>query len=154
MEEFVDRGKQPLSKVLNHGLFSAHAKPGHPRTASYFSLIERNGDGRDLILNGQFVGSSGIAHSPDITLTKLDSNQVVSIYECKNHSSPLGIGVYREFIGYCKEMKLLQEANKSRIKDIIDSYPELGPCIYTSATANANHKEKVKRYGFTVIDRF
>ena len=154
VEEFINRGKQPQSKVITHGIFSAHAKPGNPRSSSYFTLIDPSGDARDLILNGQFEGVSEIYHSPDLALTKCDSDEIVSIYECKNHSSPLGLGVYREFIGDCEEMGLVQKANKSRIKDLIDSYPELRPCIYTSAAANSVHKEKMKTYGFTVVDCF
>ena len=155
IEEFMTRGRTPQCKMMTSlGIFQPHAKPGNPRSASYFSIIDPlGGETTDLILNGRFTGASGIFHSPDLVLAKLDSDEVVSIYECKNHSGALGLGVYREFIGYCEEMELLQKANRSRIKTLFDSSPEMRPCIYTSAVANRMHKEGMEIYNFSVRDR-
>jgi hypothetical protein len=155
IDEFMIRGRTPECKMMTSlGIFQPHAKPGNPRSASYFSIVDPlGGETTDLILNGRFAGASGVLHSPDLVLARLDSNDVVSIYECKNHSGNLGLGVYREFIGYCEEMELLQKANRSRIKTLFDSSPEMRPCIYTSAVANRVHKEGMETYNFSVKDR-
>ena len=152
-KELMDRRKTPQFKNLNMNIFCPHAKPGRPKSASYISFSDQVGETLDLFLNGKFRGMSNIYHSPDLVLAKSKNGQIVSIYECKNHSGPLELGVYREFIGYCEEMGLLVRGNRSHIRTLRDSYPELRPCIYTSATANGNHKNNMRRYDFTVIDK-
>ena len=156
LEEFVNRRKTPLCISKKTGFFSPHAKPGHPRSGDYFSLGDPSGgENRDLILNGEFPGISGVYHSPDIVLAKFDSDKIVSIYECKNYSGRLGPRVYREFIGFCKEMDLLSTANQIRINALIGTFPEMAPCIYTSAIADQSQAEKMKKkYNFAVIDHF
>jgi hypothetical protein len=97
IEEFADSGKIPLCQSKSPGIFRLHAKPGKPRTADYFRLVDpQHGEDRDLILNGEFEGVSGISHSPDIVLTKSDEDKIISIYECKNYSGSIGPGIYRE----------------------------------------------------------
>ena len=112
------------------------------------------GEVRDLILNGEFPGESGIRHSPDIVLAESGKEKIVSIYECKNHSGALELGIYREFIGYSKELGLLSKANQNRINGLIGTFPELTPGIYTSAVARQNQMNKMKKkYNFTVNDQ-
>ena len=153
LEEFMNAGKNLRCQFKSPGIFKPHAKPGKPRSADYFRLIDpQGGENRDLILNGEFQGVSGVAHSPDIALTKPDENKIVSIYECKNSSS-LGPGVYREFIGYCEEMGLLVKSNRNRVNAVIDTFSVMKPCIYTSAYADQDHVGKMKKtYDFTVAD--
>jgi hypothetical protein len=156
LDEFVMRRKTPQCISNRAGFFSPHAKPGHPRSADYFILSDPSGgEDRDLILNGEFPGISGVNHSPDIVLAKSGTNEVISIYECKNYSGRLGRGVYREFIGYCKEMGLLSKANQMRINALIGTFPEMAPCIYTSGIASQIQVQKMKKtYNFTVSDSF
>jgi hypothetical protein len=156
IEQFINRSKIAEGKMINYGLFAPHSKPGRPRTASYFSIRDPlGGQAHDLILNGRFTGTSGINHSPDITLTPENDDKIISIFECKNYSARLGLGVFREFIGYYEEMGLLRTANRDRIEDVISIYPEMKSCIYTSAVAASTHKENMmRRYGFATIDRF
>jgi hypothetical protein len=149
----MNRGKTPQIKNVRNNTFSPHLKPGNPKSASYISFFDPNGEALDLFLNGKFQGLSDIYHSPDLVLTTSTNDEIVSIYECKNHSGKLGLGIYREFIGYCEEMGLLVRGNRSKVKTLRDSYPEVRPCIYTSAVANRVHKENMKRYDFTVVDR-
>ena len=153
-KELMDRGKIPSFLNVSGNKFSAHAKPGKPRSASYISFHDPAGETLNLFLNGKFLGRSKIYHSPDLALTTSKNDQIVSIYECKNHSGPLVLGVYREFIGYCEEMDLLVRGSRNqKIRTVRNSYPELRPCIYTSATAKKSHKNLMKRYDFTVIDK-
>ena len=64
-------------------------------------------------------------------------------------------GCYREFIGFCKEMDLLSKANQIRINSLIGTFPEMIPCVYTSAIANQNYISKMKKaYNFMVVDNF
>lgn len=155
LEEFMNGGKIPRCQSKSPGIFRPHAKPGKSRSADYFRLIDpQGGEDRDLILNGQFQGISGVPHSPDIALTKPDKDEIVSIYECKNSSS-LGPGVYREFIGYCEEMGLLIKSNKNRFNAVIDTFTVMKPCIYTSASADQDYVGKMKKtYNFAVVDGF
>ena len=154
IEEFINVGRIPQCQSITPGVFKPHAKPGRPRAADYFRLIDpQGGEDRDIILNGEFQGISGISHSPDIVLTKSNENHIISIYECKNHSGSLGPGIYREFIGYCEETGLLVKSNRGRISALTDTFPVMVPCIYTSAVANQDHVEKVKKtYNFSVVD--
>lgn len=151
-KELMDRGKIPSFQNVRRNIFSVHAKPGNPRSASYISFHDPAGETLFLFLNGKFPGLSKIYHSPDLVLTTSKNDQIVSIYECKNHSGKLGLDVYREFIGYCEEMNLLVRGSRNqRIRTVRNSYPELRPCIYTSAIANKSHKNLMERYDFTVI---
>jgi hypothetical protein len=155
LEEFVNGGKIPACQSRYPGIFRPHLKPGRPRSGDYFRLIDpQGGENRDLILNGEFKGISGILHSPDISLTQPDEDEIISIYECKNYSNSLGPGVYREFIGYCEEMGLLVRSNKGRFSAVINTFAVMTPCIYTSAIVNRDHAEKLKKtYNFSVVDQ-
>lgn len=156
IEQFTNRGKTPRCNNPVHGVFFVpHVKPGSPRSTSYFSLVDSaGGETVDLILNGKFAGVSEIRHSPDIVLTAEGSDDIKAIYECKSYSGSLGIGVYREFIGFCQEMGLLRKANRDRVRAVTDPYPEMRSCIYTSAVANPAHVQGIGIYDFAVVDRF
>ena len=154
LEEFINRGKTPICVSKRAGYFSPHLRPGYARSADYFRLADPlGGEVRELILNGQFIGDSGVYHSPDIVLAESDENRIVSIYECKNYSGTIGPGTYREFIGYCKETGLLSKANQVRINGLIGTFPELAPSIFTSGAVNQSQADKMKRkYNFNVFD--
>jgi len=157
-QELLKRGKTPIFQNIltrrSGNYFSAHAKPGKPGTGSYISFTDQTGETLDLFLNCKFLGLSNVYHSPDIVLKASNNEQIVSIYECKNHSGNLELPVYREFMGYCEEMNLLVRGNrKQRIRTVRNSYSELRPCIYTSAVARKIHENLTKRYDFKVIDK-
>lgn len=146
-EELIKRGKTPLPQNIRHGVFMPHSKPGNPMTASYIYLQEPKGGTSDLFLNGKFSGRSGARHSPDIVLIERNSGKILSIYECKNHSGTLGLNYYREFIGYLEEMRIPKRAHTFR-----NFYPELRPCIYTSAIASSLGNMIQYQYDFSVDD--
>ncbi len=154
VDEWIRRGKSPMPQNVSKSTFAPHSKPGNPMTASYVSLQETNEETFDLFLNGRFRSRSGIEHSPDIALVRQTSGDVLSIYECKNHSGTLGLNYYREFIGYLEEMKLPIRGPGTRYYEwFLNLYPEMRPCIYTSAVANFAHRYIQDKYGFRVIDR-
>lgn len=151
-KELMNRGKIPSFHNVRGNVFSAHAKPGKPRSASYISFHDKAGETLNLFINSKFLGLSKIYHSPDLVLTTSNNDHIVSIYECKNHSGRLELDVYREFIGYCEEMDLLVRGSRNqKIRTVRNSYPELRPCIYTSAVAKKRHENLMKRYDFTVL---
>lgn len=152
-EELMNRGKLPIPQNIRGNVFSPHAKPGNAGSASYISFSDQAGETLDLFLNVKFQGLSNVYHSPDIVLKASKNDQIVSVYECKNHHGKLGLGIYREFIGYCEEMNMLVRGNRNqKIRTLRNSYPELRPCIYTSAVTNKSHKSLMERYDFSVID--
>lgn len=104
-----------------------------------------------LFMNGQTTGRSGVSLAPDITLNDGSDGLPFSIYECKNYSNVLGVGVYREFIGYLIEFDLRPWGRRS--KSFISNFPDLSPRIYASAVTQLDHREICTKYGFTVIDR-
>lgn len=146
--ELVKRGKTPRLRNVTNNVFAPHSKPGNAMAASYISLEEPNCETFDLFLNGRFSGKSGARHSPDIVLMEENSGKILSIYECKNHSGPLELTNYREFIGYLEEMKLPRRAQAT----IRNLYPEMRPCIYTSAVSRLIHACLQEEYDFSVVD--
>ena len=149
-DELIKRGKSPIPRAIKPGgRFIPHSGPGDPLTASYLSFVEPNAGAFDLFLNCRFRGVSGVRHSPDIVLRKSNAGSILSVYECKNHSWTLGLSYYREFIGYLREMKI--EGQRARLYR--DLYPEMRPCIYTSAIASLSHSGIAGRYDFVVVDR-
>lgn len=141
--------------VNQTGGFRPLFNPGFARNRSYLKFVDRNKRGRDLFLsmNGKLEGSNRVFHSPDIALT-LENVQgtPLSIYECKDYSNTLGIGVYREFIGFLFELNLKKWSR--RTTDNFRAFPELSPMIYTSAVAIQQHKYMAeKTYNFTVEDQ-
>jgi len=153
--ELADRGKTPVPCNTSGGVFAPHSKPGNPRTASYISFEDPLGEDLNLYLNCSFSGKSRVEHSPDIVLTRSGTREdVVSVYECKNHSGRLGLTAYREFLGYCLEMRLLSIGPGSeRLRTLRGAYPESKPCIYTSSLAHSTHRKIGVTYGFDVIDQ-
>jgi hypothetical protein len=147
VEEFRQNGKAPLCVSKTTGIFRPLHKPGLPRNGDYFHLMSNSSRGNlDIILNGTFEGPSGISHSPDIAVTDINQNKVITFYECKNYSGSLGPGVYREIIGYYKEFKCKKNP---------DYYDVATPSIYTSGTANDFHKRRMKeKYNVIVNDLF
>lgn len=157
-KELLNRGKTPIFRNIRaHSggkVFSVHAKPGKPGTGSYISFTDQVGETLDLFLNCRFLGLSYVYHCPDIVLKASNNKEIVSIFECKSHSGNLELPVYREFMGYCEEMKLLVKGNRNqRIRTVRNSYPEIRPCIYTSAVTRKTHENLTKRYDFTVVDK-
>lgn len=158
IEEFKHNGKTPLCISTSRipGVFRPHFKPGWPRNADYFQIVgARTIENRDLILNGKFEGISGIFHSPDIALTKPHENKVITFYECKNYSGRISPGVYREFIGYCKEMGVSLASINSKFSAFTDTFSVMTPCLYTSGFADIDHIEKMKeKYNLAIRDHF
>lgn len=150
----VNRNKQPFAVNQQNG-FRPLYNPGNPLNYSYLRFIDRDNQGVDLYLsmNAQVPGSTGVLHSPDIVLTHNSvDGPVHSIYECKNYSNRLGIGVYREFIGFLKELGL--NIWGSRSKNMFRAMPDMSPRIYTSAIASVVHQQMAQdKYGFSVEDR-
>jgi hypothetical protein len=68
------------------------------------------------------------------------------------HSGYLGLGVYREFIGYLMETGLLSYKGKSKVQEFYGAFPELSPRIFTTATARVIHGKIPTEYGFRVED--
>jgi hypothetical protein len=148
VEEFKQMGRTPICIQRTNGVFRPLHKPGLHRTnGDYFRLLGNNQDKTmDIFLNGTFTGQSGINHSPDIALTERNNDKVISFYECKNYSRCLGPGVYREMIGYCNEFKY----KKSGFSDYVNAFT---PAIYTSATADSIHVQKMKeKYNVIIND--
>jgi hypothetical protein len=106
-KELMDRGKLPIFRNPQGNVFAFHAKPGKPKTASYITFYDQNGEDMNLFLNAEFPGRSKVLHSPDMILTSSKNDEIASIYECKHLSGNLELDIYREFIGYCEEMGLL-----------------------------------------------
>lgn len=149
----ISRNKIPIAENLYSGVFRPLYNPGDPSNYSYLRFIDRSNEGDEMFLymNGQIIGLSGAFHAPDITLSEGFGDFPFSIYECKNYSSTLGVGVYREFIGYLTELGLRPRGSRS--KGFIRSFPDLSPRIYTSAVSRLDHQKICARYGFTVIDK-
>jgi hypothetical protein len=155
LEEFAQNGKTVICISINRpGFFRPHFKPGKTRANDYFILRDPlRGNDLDLILNGTFDGLSGMKHSPDIALTGHNSNRIISIYECKNYTKKLTPEVYREVIGYCKELGILVTQNRSRLNDVINAFSVLTPSLYTSGTANPDHVQMMKStYNFGIFE--
>lgn len=150
VDELIKRGKTPSLQNVQHHRFAPHSKPGNPISASYISFQDVRGEPFDLFLNGKFEGRSGAKHSPDIVLRETKSEKILSVYECKNHSGTLGLSYYREFIGYLEEMKVQKWGRNATFRNF---YPELRPCIYTSAIANPSSNLMQDQYDFDVIDQ-
>jgi hypothetical protein len=148
-QEFVRRGKSITPHNIRGRTFVAHSGPGNHMSASYLSVQESNGPVFDLFLNGEFRGKSGINHSPDIVLQQQIDRRIVSIYECKYHHHSLNLRYYREFIGYLQEMKLLARGHGTER----NLYPEMRPCIYTSAVAPLSNRLIQEQYDFDVVDQ-
>ena len=158
LNEFQASGKSPIMVSIsgNPHVFRPHLSPGTPRNADYFQLIgNRASENRDLILNGQFEGISGIYHSPDIVLTEQNDNQVITFYECKHYSGRLTPNVYREFIGYCKEMGITISKSGSRYSAFANTFSVMTPCLFTSACARSDHKDSLREaYNLEIRDRY
>jgi len=150
VDELINRGKTPLLRRVHNRRFAPHSKPGDPLSASYISFQDVRGEPFDLFLNGKFQGKSGVEHSPDIVLRETRNKTILSIYECKNHSGTLGLSYYREFIGYLQEMKVQKWGRSTTFRSF---YPELRPCIYTSAKANPSSNLMRDQYDFEVVDQ-
>jgi len=150
VDELTKRGKTPLLQNIRNHRFVPHSKPGNPLSASYISFQEAKGETFDLFLNAKFQGRSGAEHSPDIVLRETRSEKILSIYECKNHSGTLGLNYYREFVGYLEEMRIPKRRHNLTFRNL---YPELRPCIYTSAIASPSSNQMRNQYDFDVIEQ-
>lgn len=144
--ELMDRGKRPqLHNIVNNN-FIAHRRPGHPYTASFITFHENRSSTVELFLNASFEGRSGAFHSPDIVLRNEDERYATSIYECKDHSGWLALGICREFMGYIEEMGILRRGqNKLR-----NMYPEIRPSIYTTGRISGNVTLMQEKYNFEI----
>jgi hypothetical protein len=150
VQELIQRGKTPVLHEVKNRRFIPNSKPGNPLSKSYISFEEARSGRFDLFLNGEFQGKSGVEHSPDIVLREAISRKILSIYECKMHSGRLEKRYYREFIGHLEEMKIRKWGLNVLFREF---YPELRPCIYTSATANTSSNPMLDQYDFDIIDQ-
>ena len=82
-------------------------------------------------------------YSPDSVLQDDDNNRLHAIYECKNYSDSLPLGVHREFLGYLSEMPI-QKHNQGYS-------PELQPSIYMSANAGTSKVQMMRKYDFRLL---
>lgn len=148
VNELMRRGKTPTPRMVVGNFFAPHAKPGNPQNASYISFEEPDSETWDLHLNCRFEGKSRVLHSPDIVLKEENSDNIISIYECKNHSGTLQLSIYREFLGYIEEMAIPKYGQRH----FRGFFPEFRPCIYTSALAGPRRRAMLHKYHFDVID--
>ncbi|XHH07620.1 MAG: hypothetical protein ACFCUE_08530 [Candidatus Bathyarchaeia archaeon] len=161
LEQFVSNGKTPVCESKTNGVFRPNLKPG--LTGDHYRLVGVTpSEERNIFLNVKFQGASGILHCPDIVVTKTDRTKrffekeiVLTIYECKNYSGKIGPGIYREFIGYCKELGVSINRSDSKQSALTYTFSVMTPCIYTSGIADVEHKDWLRNtYSISVEDLF
>jgi len=146
----AQRNKIPRAMNTSGRVFRVLYNPGNIANASHLAFVDRSepsAEKMELFMNCEVRGKSSVEHSPDILLT-IGSTRL-SIYECKEYSTPLDISVYREFIGFLVELGLVRaNGRNSRLVDRV--LPELSPRIYTTASVLPHHAPLARTYGFSL----
>ena len=77
----------------------------------------------------------------------------MSFFECKNYPGNIGPEIYREMIGYCKELGI---KNNSTAREYTEAYPVLTSSLLTSAKCGDSLAVRFMKtkYNFDIIEGF